>query len=364
MQGDGIGPEVIAQAVKVLGAVGDNFNHEFSMCYAPIGGEAIRLTGNPLPEDTLNSCLKSDGILLGSIGNTEYNDEDENAVRPEAGLLSLRKSLQLYANIRPVKTFPAFTHLSPLKASKIEIVDFVIFRELISVIYFCEKGRDDSAQTAYDVCWYSKSEIEQVARFAFKEAERRRKKVTLVDKANVLETSRLWRRVVKEIAKEFPAVTYEKMYVDHAAMEIILRPAQFDVILTSNMFGDILSDEACAILGSMGFLPSASIGKHTSVFGPVHGSNLQLAGKDVANPTAAILSVAMMLDTFGLNKEARAVRFAIHHLLEKGISTAELDQQIIQSCSQFGDLAASMLETKNSMNIDESKFNQQISTII
>ena len=364
LPGDGIGPEVVEQAVKVLAAIADKRGHSFEFCYAPFGAAAIDLTGNPLPEDTLQSCLDSDAVLLGAIGHPRFDNNPEAKVRPEQGLLGLRKALQLYANIRPVKTYQSLSHLSPLKENRLKKVDFIIYRELTGGIYFGEKSRSEDGNSAYDTCYYEKHEIERIAKLAFEQAMLREKKVTLVDKANVLETSRLWRKVVTKMAADFPEVILETMFVDNAAMQLIQNPGQFDIVLTSNMFGDILSDEASVIVGSIGLLPSESVGVHTSLFEPVHGSFPQAAGKDIANPGGTILSAALMLDSWGLHKEANVIRFAVQILLEKGIGTSELDPQIIQSCSEFGDLVASLVEIDNVMQIDEYKLNERISTII
>lgn len=364
LEGDGIGPEVIEQAVKVLIAVAQTFEHEFEFCFAPIGAAAIDLVGHPLPEETLATCLNSDAVLLGAIGHPRYDEDPYATIRPEQGLLGLRKSLQLFANIRPVKTYASLSHLSPLKESRLENVNFIIFRELTGDIYYGEKGYNEANQTAFDTTTYSVSEIERIAKLAFEHAMQRRKKVTSVDKANVLETSRLWRKVVKEVGLQYPEVELEHIYVDNAAMQIIQNPSQFDILLTSNLFGDILSDEASVIVGGLGLLPSSSVGVHTPLYEPVHGSYPQVAGKDIANPSAAILSAAIMLEDFGLVKEANIIRFSIQQLLEKGIGTSELNPEIIQTCSQFGDLVESLVEMGKEINFDKAKFSEKISTII
>lgn len=364
LPGDGIGPEIVDQAIKVLDAIASQYNHQFDYCYAPFGAAAIDLTGQPLPENTLNACLNSDAVLLGAIGDPKYDNNPDAKVRPEQGLLGLRKSLQLFANIRPVKMYPTLTRLSPLKTRLLQKVDFIIFRELTSGIYFGEKATSEDGMSAYDTCYYHESEVIRITRLAFEQAMRRRKHVTLVDKANVLESSRLWRRVVNRVAKDYPEVTLEMLFVDNAAMQLIQRPAQFDIILTSNMFGDILSDEASVIVGSLGLMPSASVGVYTSLYEPVHGSYPQAAGKDIANPTATILSAALMLEDFGLVKEANIIRYVVQVLLEKEIGTEELNPKISQSCSEFGDLVASLCEIDDIRNIDEEKLNERLSTII
>lgn len=362
LPGDGIGPEVIEQAIKVLDALADRFGHTFSYCYADVGAIAIDREGTPLPDLTVDACLKADAVLFGAIGHPKYDNDPKAKVRPEQGLLALRKKLGLYANIRPVTTYDKLLHLSPLKKDRIEGVDFVIFRELTSGIYFGEKGRTDTS--AFDTCSYNTEEIERIARRAFEQARLRRKKVTLVDKANVLETSRLWREYVTELAKEYEDVTLDFMFVDNAAMQLIQYPKQFDVILTGNMFGDILSDEASVIAGSMGLLPSASIGLHTSLFEPIHGSYPQAAGEDIANPMATILSAAMMLDAFGMNQEATIIRGAVRYVLEKGMGTPELKPALPMGCSQIGDMIAHLAAETDNFFIKEDKVSQRISTII
>lgn len=364
LPGDGIGPEVIEQALKVLDAIGDRFDHFFEYRFADVGAIAIDKVNNPLPDATLEICMQSDAILFGAIGDPKYDNDPNAPIRPEQGLLRLRKELGLFANLRPVTTYPKLLHLSPLKEEKVDGVDLLILRELTGGIYFGEKGRDKEAGTAYDTCAYSIPEIERIAKLAFENAHNRRKKVTLVDKANVLESSRLWRDTVRQIAKEYPEVALDFMFVDNAAMQLIQYPKQFDVILTSNMFGDILSDEASVIAGSMGLLPSASIGQKTSLFEPIHGSFPQAAGEDIANPMATILSAAMMLESFQMLKEARVVRTCIKKILERGIGTPELNPNIIYTCSQVGDVIAHMISEKEDFSMREEKMNDGISTII
>src|SRR6187551_1849920 len=260
INGDGIGPEVTRQSIAVLDAVAEKFGHEFEYRHCLMGAVAIDATGNPLPDETIEICLESDAILFGAIGHPKYDNDPTAKVRPEQGLLKLRKSLQLYANIRPITTYAALQHLSPLKQKQLEDIDFIIFRELTGGIYFGKKEMNEEKTQAIDECVYTKAEIERIAHLAFQYAMQRRKKLTLVDKANVLETSRLWRKVVQEIATQYPEVAVDYMFVDNAAMQIILNPKQFDVILTENLFGDIISDEASVISGSLGLLPSASVG--------------------------------------------------------------------------------------------------------
>src|SRR5215212_7042223 len=313
--GDGIGPEVTKQSIKVLNAVGERFEHEFYYTYALMGADAIDKTGNPLPDETLETCMDSDAILFGAIGHPKFDNDPTAKVRPEQGLLKLRKSLGLFANIRPVAAFQTLHHLSPLKSQQLEGVDFVVYRELTGGIYFGKKEVNEDYTEASDLCIYNKTEIERIAHLAFKAAQVRKKKLTLVDKANVLETSRLWRKVVQEVAASYADVKVDYMFVDNAAMQIILNPKQFDVILTENMFGDIISDEASVISGSLGLLPSASIGNKLALFEPIHGSYPQAAGKNIANPIGSILSAAMMLDHFQMHVEAVLIRDAIQWTL-------------------------------------------------
>lgn len=364
LPGDGIGPEVIEQAINVLDTIGERFGHEFKYQYADVGAIAIDKHGDPLPTDTLEACLRNDAILFGAIGHPKYDNDPSAPIRPEQGLLRLRKELGLYANIRPVTTYPTLLHLSPLKEEKVKGVDFVILRELTGGIYFGEKGKDEAKGYAFDTCMYHQHEIERIGKLAFEYAKNRSKKVTLVDKANVLENSRLWRKTITNLATKFPEITLDFMFVDNAAMQLIQYPTQFDVIVTSNMFGDILSDEASVIAGSLGMLPSASIGQHTSLFEPIHGSYPQAAGKDIANPMATILSAAMMLDSFQLFEEAKTIRDAIQYILEKGIGTPELSPSITYSCSQIGDMVAHIISEKESFDLNKDKINDGVSTII
>jgi 3-isopropylmalate dehydrogenase len=330
--GDGIGPEVTAQAVLALEAIAERFGYQFQFEYAQMGACAIEATGQPLPEATLQACLNSDAVLFGAIGDPKYDNDPTAKVRPEQGLLQLRKGLQLFANIRPVEAYEALMHLSPLRPERLVGADFVMYRELTGGIYFGEKNITDNGNTASDLCTYSRHEIERVAQLAFEHARIRRKRLTLVDKANVLETSRLWRKLVKEMgAATYPDIDLDFLFVDNAAMQLIINPGQFDVILTENMFGDILSDEASVIGGSLGLLPSASVGNGTGLFEPIHGSWPQAAGKNIANPLGSILSAAMLLDYLSLNEAATAVRQAVAAALQTGRVTADL-----QPSSPFG----------------------------
>lgn len=342
--GDGIGPEVTNQSVKVLDAVAKRFGHQFDYRYAVMGAIAIDQTGNPLPDATIDTCTQSDAILFGAIGDPKYDNNPAATVRPEQGLLKLRKVLQLYANIRPIDTYKALQHMSPLKAKQLENVDFVIFRELTGGIYFGKKELQADGTIAVDECAYSVEEIERIAHLAFQYAQKRRKKLTLVDKANVLETSRLWRKVVQQLSSNYSDVSVDYMFVDNAAMQIILNPAQFDVVLTENMFGDIISDEASVLSGSLGLLPSASVGNTVALFEPIHGSYPQAAGKDIANPLGSILSAAMLLDHFGLQQEAVAVRKAVEWTLLNGFVSKDIDPVNNYSTTAIGDLIADHIE--------------------
>lgn len=364
IEGDGIGPEVTRQAVKVLNAIADKFGHEFNYRYCLMGADAIDKTGSPLPDETIEAALNSDAILFGAIGHPKYDNDPTAKVRPEQGLLKIRKSLQLFANIRPITTYPALHHLSPLKTKNLEDVDFLIYRELTGGIYFGKKETSADGLSALDDCTYTKEEIERIAHLAFKQAQQRRKKLTLVDKANVLETSRLWRKVVKEISSQYPDVALDFLFVDNAAMQIILNPKQFDVILTENMFGDIISDEASVISGSLGLLPSASVGKGSALFEPIHGSYPQAAGKDIANPLGSILSAAMMLDHFGLHKEADIIRIAANWTLENGFVTKDIDPVNFYFTSTIGELISDFVSNKIPVDVNKENIELRKSTII
>ncbi len=362
--GDGIGPEVTQQAIRVLNAIAEQYKHEFKYSYCLMGADAIDKTGNPLPDETLNVCLKSDAILFGAIGHPKYDNDPTAKVRPEQGLLKLRKSLQLFANIRPVSTYPALNHLSPLKEKVLEGVDFVVYRELTGGIYFGEKKVNADYTEASDLCIYNRSEIERIAHLAFEAAQQRKKKLTLVDKANVLESSRLWRKVVQEIASQYRDVAVDYMFVDNAAMQIIVNPKQFDVILTENMFGDILSDEASVISGSLGLLPSASVGDNAAMFEPIHGSYPQAAGKDIANPLGAILSAAMMLEHFGLLEEAGAIRDGVTWTLSNGFVTKDIDPVNSYFTSTIGELISDHVSGRIPTAINRTNIELRKSTII
>jgi 3-isopropylmalate dehydrogenase len=326
LPGDGIGPEIVEQALEVTKAVCEKFRHELTFQKALVGAVAIDATGNPYPAETHALCLESDAVLFGAIGSPKYDNDPSAGIRPEQGLLAMRKKLGLYANIRPVTTFPSLIHKSPLRADLIEGADFMCIRELTGGIYFGRpQGRSEDGKIAYDTCVYSVEEIERIVRLAYDYALRRRKKLTVVDKANVLCTSRLWRQVAQRIEKEYPEVETEYMFVDNAAMQIIQAPKRFDVVVTENMFGDILTDEASVITGSLGMLPSASIGIHTSVFEPIHGSYPQAAGKNIANPLATILSAALMFEyAFDAGEEGKLIREAVDASMHATVVTEDI----------------------------------------
>jgi 3-isopropylmalate dehydrogenase len=326
LPGDGIGPEVVEEGVKVLRAVADRYGYSFTFEEVLIGGRAIDSTGTALPEATLEACRRADAVLLGAVGGPRWSDPSA-PVRPEQGLLGLRRGLGLYANLRPVRPNSALMDASPLRAQRLTGVDLLVVRELTGGIYFGprqEATEDD--ETAYDTMVYTGEEIRRIARTAFGLAMERRGKVTLVDKANVLAASRLWRRVVADLAAEYPTVTLENMLVDAAAMHLLRRPADFDVILTANMFGDILTDEASMLVGSLGMLPSASLGEgRQGVYEPIHGSAPDIVGQGIANPLGTILSVAMLLrHSLGLDGEAHAVQAAVERVLAQGYRTPDI----------------------------------------
>ena len=341
LPGDGIGPEIIEQAMKVVKAVAQKYNHELTYEYGLTGAVAIDKVGDPYPAETHDLCMKSDAVLFGAIGDPKFDNNPKAPVRPEQGLLAMRKKLGLYANIRPVETFESLLHKSPLRRELVEGANFVCIRELTGGIYFGEKGRKDNGNTAFDTNTYTRMEIERILELAYQFAAKRNKKLTVVDKANVLETSRLWREIAQEMAPNYPDIKTEFMFVDNAAMQIIQWPKNFDVMVTENMFGDILTDEASVITGSLGLLPSASIGIHTSVFEPIHGSYPQAAGKNIANPVATILSAAMMFEyAFSLMKEGKAIRDAVAASLKAGYVTEDIAEGNSYKTSEVGDWIA------------------------
>ncbi len=343
LAGDGIGPEVVEQAVKVLKTVSEKYNLGLTFQEGLIGAIAIDETGDPFPKATENLCNAADAILLGAVGDPKFDNDPNIKVRPEQGLLRMRKTLGLFANIRPTVMYEELADFSPLKKERLEGVDLIIYRELTSGIYFGEKSTSEDGQSAQDVCYYEVSEIERIAHLAFQAAQKRRKKLCLVDKANVLESSRLWRRVVQRIAPQYADVEVSYMFVDNAAMQLIVWPAQFDVVLTSNMFGDILSDAASVLSGSMGLLPSASIGNANYLFEPIHGSYPQATGKNIANPMATILSVAMLLRQFDLDAAATDIEAAVHRCIQEGFVTEDLNKERFLGTREVGEKVAEFL---------------------
>lgn len=322
LAGDGIGPEISAQGVAVMQAVCQKFGHEATFTPALVGAAAIDAVGDPFPEDTYEICKKADAVLFSSVGDPKFDNNPNAKVRPEQGLLAMRKKLGLFANIRPVQTFDCLIHKSPLKDELVRGADFVCIRELTGGMYFGEKKEGDDY--AYDTNAYSREEVERILKVAYAYAQRRRKHLTVVDKANVLASSRLWRKVAQEMAPKYPDVTTDFMYVDNASMRMIQEPTFFDVLVTENTFGDILTDEGSCITGSMGLLPSASTGESTPVFEPIHGSWPQAKGLNIANPLAQILSVAMLFEYFNLAEEGALVRKAVDASLDANVRTPEI----------------------------------------
>ncbi|SHL09039.1 3-isopropylmalate dehydrogenase [Flavobacterium xanthum] len=349
LSGDGIGPEVVLQTKKALYAIGVVFDHEFVFEDALIGAVAIEKTGKPLPDQTLNLCLNTDAVLFGTVGDLKQDGNSNTHLSPIQGLLKLRQALGLYANIRPIKPYNDLLDLSPLKRKIIEDTDFVIFREISGGSYFSEKKINEQGTLASDLCEYSDEEIIRITHLAFRTAQKRRKKVTLVDKASILETSRLWRKIVKEISENYPDVAVDFIYVDNAAMQIIINPKQFDVILTENLFGDILSDEASVITGAIGLLPSASLGNSSALFEPIHGSFPEAKRKNIANPIASILSAAMLLDHFGLQEESRRVYEAVEKAIEFNVVTADLNPYSKFGTNEVGDFISNYILSKDDL---------------
>ena len=345
LPGDGIGPEVVEQAVKVLDAVCDVYRHSFEFTQELIGGAAIDRTGSPLPQETLSACGQADAVLLGAVGGPKWSDP-RAPIRPEQGLLGIREGLGLYANLRPVRVYDELVDSSSLKPETISGVDLLVVRELTGGIYF--GARQEGTESAYDTMIYTEAEVRRIATVAFQAAMGRKRRVASVDKANVLASSRLWRRVVEEMAADYPEVTLEHMLVDSAAMKLIRNPAEFDVILTANMFGDILTDEASMLSGSLGMLPSASLGDgRFGMYEPVHGSAPDIAGKNLANPIGTIMSVAMLLRTsLALEEEACALEIAVENVLSHGYRTADIanpeDKRV--GTTRMGDLIVEALQ--------------------
>ncbi len=349
IRGDGIGPEIVAQAVKVLDAVAEKYGHTFTYEEVDMGGCAIDKWGDPLPQEMLDKCLASDSVLLGAVGGPKWEGLP-GPQRPEKGLLRLRSGMGLYSNLRPAKLWPQLAAASPLKPSIVEKgIDFMVVRELISGVYFGEHRTvdKDGEKVATDEMYYAEHEIERIGRIGFETAMKRRKKLTCVDKANVLDTSRLWRSVMHRLQAEYPEVEYSEMFVDNAAMQIVKDPSQFDVIVTENMFGDILSDEASMITGSIGMIPSSSLGDGTrGMYEPIHGSAPDIAGQDKANPIGTILSAAMMLKySFGMDAEAQNIEDAVTKALDSGLRTADMMAEgcTLCGCEAMGDAVAALL---------------------
>ena len=349
IRGDGIGPEIVAQAVKVLDAVAEKYDHTFTYEEVDMGGCAIDKWGDPLPQEMLDKCLASDSVLLGAVGGPKWEGLP-GPQRPEKGLLRLRSGMGLYSNLRPAKLWPQLAAASPLKPSIVEKgIDFMVVRELISGVYFGEHRTvdKDGEKVATDEMYYAEHEIERIGRIGFETAMKRRKKLTCVDKANVLDTSRLWRSVMHRLQAEYPEVEYSEMFVDNAAMQIVKDPSQFDVIVTENMFGDILSDEASMITGSIGMIPSSSLGDGTrGMYEPIHGSAPDIAGQDKANPIGTILSAAMMLKySFGMDAEAQNIEDAVTKALDSGLRTADMMAEgcTLCGCEAMGDAVAALL---------------------
>ena len=322
LPGDGIGPEIMKQGVRVLNAVAAKFGHEFTYQDAICGATAIDKVGDPFPDETFNVCKNADAVFFAAVGDPRFDNDPTRKVRPETGLLAMRKKLGLFANVRPVQTFKCLLHKSPIKDEIISGADFVVIRELTGGMYFGEKYQDNDK--AYDTDFYSRPEIERILKVAFQTAQRRNKHLTVVDKANVLASSRLWRQIAKEMEPSYPDVTTDYLFIDNASMRVLTEPKFFDVIVTENTFGDILTDETSCITGSMGLQPSASLGELTPLFEPVHGSWPQATGKNIANPVAQILSGAMMLEHWGLNEEGALIRKAVDESLEANVRTPEI----------------------------------------
>jgi len=322
LAGDGIGPEIMTQGVAVLNAIAQKCGHQFEYEEAPCGAHAIDLCGDPYPDTTHQVCMRADAVLFAAVGDPRFDNDPTAKIRPETGLLAMRKRLGLFANVRPVATFDCLLHKSPLKEELLRGADFVVIRELTGGMYFGEKYQDNDR--AYDTDLYTRPEIERILRVAFQMAMARRNHLTVVDKANVLASSRLWRQIAQEMEQQYPEVTTDYMFIDNASMRVLTEPRFFDVIVTENTFGDILTDETSCITGSMGLQPSSSLGEHTPLFEPVHGSWPQAAGRNLANPLAQILSAAMLLEHFGLSQEGALIREAVSASLDANVRTPEI----------------------------------------
>ena len=331
LPGDGIGPEIMKQGVAVLDAIAAKCGHEFQYEEALVGACAIEACGDAYPAATHEVCMRSDAVLFAAVGDLKYDNDPTLKMRPETGLLAMRKQLGLFANVRPVATFDCLLHKSPLKEELLRGADFVVIRELTGGMYFGEKYQDNDK--AYDTNVYTRPEVERILKVAFEMAMTRRKHLTVVDKANVLASSRLWRQIAKEMESQYPEVTTDYMFIDNASMRVLTEPRFFDVIVTENTFGDILTDETSCITGSMGLQPSSSLGEHTPLFEPVHGSWPQAAGQNLANPLAQILSAAMLLEHFGLDKEGALIRQAVTASLDANVRTPEIQ---VAGGAQYG----------------------------
>ncbi|WP_047245560.1 3-isopropylmalate dehydrogenase [Maribacter thermophilus] len=341
LAGDGIGPEVIDQAVKVCDAIANKYNHDITWKPALTGAAAIDAVGEPYPDETHEICVNADAVLFGAIGHPRFDNDPSAKVRPEQGLLKMRQKLGLFANVRPTFTFPSLIDKSPLKRERIEGTDLIILRELTGGVYFGERGRKDDGNTAFDTMTYTRTEIQRLAKKGFEMAMGRSKRLCCVDKANVLESSRLWRETVQAMEKEYPEVEVTYEFVDAVAMRLVQWPKGYDVIITENLFGDILTDEASVISGSMGLMPSASIGEKAKLYEPIHGSYPQAAGKDIANPLATVLSAAMLFEDFGLQKEADDIRRVVNKSLAEGVVTEDLSEDAKSyKTSEVGDWLA------------------------
>lgn len=344
LPGDGIGPEVVGEALKVVEVICNKFGHKLTYNFGICGAHAIDEVGDPYPAETHQLCLDSDAVLFGAVGDPKFDNNPNSKVRPEQGLLAMRKQLGLFANIRPIQTFDCLVHKSPLKDELVRGADFICIRELTGGMYFGEKKEGDDV--AYDTNYYTRTEIERILKVAYDYALKRNKHLTVVDKANVLASSRLWRKVAQQMAAEYPEVTTDYMYVDNASMRMIQEPRFFDVMVTENTFGDILTDEGSCITGSMGLLPSASIGTYTSVFEPIHGSWPQAAGQNIANPLATILSAAMMFEyAFSLKEEADLIRKAVDASMDQNIRTGDIqvEGQRAYSTTEVGEWICNLL---------------------
>ena len=347
LAGDGIGPEVIEQAVKVSKAVAKKYNHNIEWTHALTGASAINSVGHPYPKETHEICLKSDAVLFGAIGDPKFDNDPSAKIRPEQGLLEMRKKLGLFANVRPTFTFPSLLDKSPLKRERIEGTDLIFLRELTGGIYFGDRGRKDNGNTAFDTCTYSRNEIKRLAIKGFEIAMKRSKKLCCVDKANVLESSRLWRETVQDLEKSYPKVDVSYEFVDAVAMRLVQWPNSYDVLITENLFGDILTDEASVISGSMGLMPSASLGLKNALYEPIHGSFPEAAGLGIANPLGTILSAAMMFEmSFNMKKEGEEIRNAVNCSLKEGKVTQDLTEKGSKglSTSEVGDYLAGLIK--------------------